>query len=1354
MPKYNNKTVIIFLFFWQFVNAQLGLTATNDFDTAEINTPLAVVAPGVLSNDTDLDSDNLKVTSFSVNGNTYSAGQTGIINAGALTLNADGSFSFDPTTDYTGDVPFIDYTISNGTLTSSATLFLTVEKITNLLEISSLNGCDQSFSVDKEYKIKYTMRLDNKSTARDYHANSLIKNIDLTSNLEETYGAGCVLEIDEIFIFTINNGSNFLNDPYPLEFDNEAINPDFLDATSNSIFTKNAIDNFTLYPRQVISIEFCVTIAAFCNGRPNPTPSGTGIDFTTVLKATSNKGTDEKDLVLEDFHSTAAIVRAGLFIPTPSPSVNSDGSYRFTNTVIITNEGTSLAENINFNMGLGDFINKNITFQKIAVSQITGTAVTTNTAYNGDTNTLLLNSNNFLAPGETITIGVTLEIKPVSSSSSFDYFNFLLPRKSKRQGLLDGFDDALPENKLEKSYVIWTDTLGNHLNGYYPAFDATQSVSSSAQCDCVESPSMSFSFLSFVTNSTTISAVDEAPNGILEHEKITFQLTLTNTSPFIQIKNLQLKDDLNTLCNTNFTFERMPLIISSTATIAPTFNPNYDGITDSNIFNGNTGVLLPNESITVQFTILLKEDCGNSYTSVFLATDPLNNIVESSSSVNINAIVDTDADGISNANDIDDDNDGIPDTDEYNGKNPLDDPDKDFIPNYRDPDFGFDANSDGIIDIFDFDNDGVPNHFDLDIDNDGILDIVEANNTAADTDNDGRTNSYVGENGLDNSLENNDTFTAVISYTIPNTDKTGNFNFLDIDADADGIVDHIEAQTSDSYIPPSNVVDTRGIDTAFPNGIVPIDTDNDAIFDYIDSNSDNDVRADQIEAWDLNSDGTAETIASNNDVDNDGLDDAYDRDTTAINPTNSQLPSGFPNADNADTPERDWREMMAIVVLINPVSVTEGQDLVFTISLVRKNDNAIPVQSTSAIDINFSTVNGTATTDQYNEATTPYDYNSASLTISIPPFTDSGKLTIKSLEDSIFELYELFTLYGTITSNNTSTKETKGTGTILNNDNPPSITMNNSIAMEGVALEHTITVSHPSSTPIQIAVVTSDGTAINSDDYTAVTQNFSIAGTVDPNKANTQTAPFYIPTLIDNTNETDEEFLNVIGTVRSTNVGLQDLVKTGKIMDIDPYPTIYVDNPAVVEGSPLVFTIKLLNPDLEPLKNYLPINLEIETISETARASEDYQSVFTTISIPALSESTTQEVITIDDRLNEDIETMLLKVTDTSPSSLKFASETGSIKDNDFPNLFSPNSDGKSDVFQIAGIEEFPDFKLLIIDRWGSEVYNYSNNGRTNPIWWDGTSKGNLVIEGVYFYTLEYNDGITAPKRSFIQLIR
>lgn len=124
---------------------------------------------------------------------------------------------------------------------------------------------------------------------------------------------------------------------------------------------------------------------------------------------------------------------------------------------------------------------------------------------------------------------------------------------------------------------------------------------------------------------------------------------------------------------------------------------------------------------------------------------------------------DIDQDGITNDLDLDTDGDGIADTAEYLNVDPLGDEDGDGILNFEDTtdnngsgdgsmtDYT-DANNDGAPDVFDNDNDGIVNHFDLDADNDGIPDLVEAggidangdgiNDNETDTDNDGLVDQY------------------------------------------------------------------------------------------------------------------------------------------------------------------------------------------------------------------------------------------------------------------------------------------------------------------------------------------------------------------------------------------------------------------------------------------------------------------------------------------------------------------------------------------------------------------------------------------------------------------------------------
>lgn len=1333
--------------------------ARDDYDTVDINTTLNVANPGVLVNDTDSNfQDNLEVINFTVNGVTFLAGTTANLVQGNVTIEADGSYTFEPTPNYTGEVPNILYTISDGIFSSSANLLLTVEPTEDLLEINSLGSCNQGFNANGEYIVVYSFVLTNRNNSRELHEPGLIRNIDLVNNLQDVFGNGCIVDVENV---DVRNDAveNFSEGTFfPREFDTSVVNPNFLDASSNSLFIPAAIPDLTLYPRQSIFISYCVAIDADCNGRPNPTPSGSGLNFTNTIDVTSDKGNDTDSLTLTDFHTTEAVVSAGLYVPEfnnvsidPPGVVNFDGTYDYTNTVIITNEGSVDAQNINFNMGLDDFRNR-VVFNNIVVQQISGPAVNVNNNYNGNDESYLLEPNNVLPSGETITIQIFYEIGPVNDSS---YSNFTQLPLSQTQGVADDFDESTAANQSTYSYVSWSDGLGNHLDRYYYANAASADISSELYCSCTTA-GMRFIYEASSQTEKTITEINTVPNGILEHEEITFQITIENTSESIQLDELQLTDNLTNACGGVILSVSEPVIVNSTASLNPSLNPSFNGVSDTNIFDGNSGILIANEIVTVEFTVLFNESCTGVNVANFSGRDPLDNVVTSSGSENVSAFTDSDNDGISNDIDIDDDNDTIPDLLEYGGLDPLEDDDSDFIPNYRDSDFGIDSNGDGIVDVFDFDNDGVPNHFDLDSDNDGVLDIVEAGNEEDDGNRNGMTNNSVGLNGLDNTKENNDSVNTSISYTLINTDSNGNSNFLDIDSDDDGIVDNIEAQPTNNYVTINNLVSEEGINTAYPNGISPVDTESDGIPDYIDVNSDNDIRDDIIEGYDANSDGVAELVPLLSDSDNDGLDDAFDNDDSTVNPTNGQTPQSFPNFDNVDNPERDWREIIAVVVLIDDITITEGEELNFSIRLVTKNDNTILIESTSPITIDFSTSDGTSTADIYDVATSPFDYMGFSSSIfTIDALDNNVAFSVNSFEDDIYELTEFFTLNGIVTSNNTANNSIIGIGTILDNDDPPAISMNDSRADEGMDLLHTIVLAHPCSTPITIDINSSDIIAVNPDDYTSISEVFTIEGTINPDNANLEVS-FNIGTLLDNLNELDEETLNVIGTVNTGNVGNQDLTKTGTIVDIDPNPFVDIQDVTVVEGNIMRFTIQLLNADMQPMRNYLDIDLNLETISQSATVNDDFQYISELTTIPALTSLISQSVNTIDDQLNEDTEIMLLQATmNFNLVSNSFpASGTGFIKDNDYPNLFSPNGDGRSDVFKISGIEDYPNFKLIIFNRQGNEVYNYSNNGLTNPLWWDGTHNGKPVSTGVYYYTLDFNDPEMEPITNFIQLIR
>lgn len=181
----------------------------------------------------------------------------------------------------------------------------------------------------------------------------------------------------------------------------------------------------------------------------------------------------------------------------------------------------------------------------------------------------------------------------------------------------------------------------------------------------------------------------------------------------------------------------------------------------------------------------------------------------------------------------------------------------------------------------------VTNAVDLDADNDGILDSFE--DLDLDLDGEPSTNST-------------------------DTDGDGIADYLDIDSDDDGIPDNVEAQTTLGYIPPSGQdLNKNGLDDAYEAngnlGIIPEDTDNDGLPDYVDPDSDNDNIPDNIEAHDHNQDGIPDVTLIGSDKDNDGLDDGYEGSMTIDIDVNDEINDPYNDLPNTDgDAEPDYRD--------------------------------------------------------------------------------------------------------------------------------------------------------------------------------------------------------------------------------------------------------------------------------------------------------------------------------------------------------------------------------------------------------------------------------------------------------------
>ncbi|HEY9176300.1 MAG TPA: gliding motility-associated C-terminal domain-containing protein, partial [Flavipsychrobacter sp.] len=92
-------------------------------------------------------------------------------------------------------------------------------------------------------------------------------------------------------------------------------------------------------------------------------------------------------------------------------------------------------------------------------------------------------------------------------------------------------------------------------------------------------------------------------------------------------------------------------------------------------------------------------------------------------------------------------------------------------------------------------------------------------------------------------------------------------------------------------------------------------------------------------------------------------------------------------------------------------------------------------------------------------------------------------------------------------------------------------------------------------------------------------------------------------------------------------------------------------------------------------------------------------------------------------------------------------------RDNLFvPSAFSPNGDGKNDIFKVTNLSFQRIMEFRVFNRWGQEVFNTNDHMRG----WDGTWEGKPQPMGVYSYLIRvaYPDGFVETYKGETTLIR
>src|SRR5262249_30206475 len=149
---------------------------------------------------------------------------------------------------------------------------------------------------------------------------------------------------------------------------------------------------------------------------------------------------------------------------------------------------------------------------------------------------------------------------------------------------------------------------------------------------------------------------------------------------------------------------------------------------------------------------------------------------------------------------------------------------------------------------------------------------------------------------------------------------------------------------------------------------------------------------------------------------------------------------------------------------------------VFTVSLT--------TASAQPITASYATVDGSATAGG-NAATGGSDYVATSGVLTFAPGVTAQQVTVAVRGDLVFETNEGFQV-SLANPLNATLADAQGAGTIVNDDAPPTVAINDTTVTEGAtgAALFTVTLTGATQLPATVDFVTTDGTATAGADYT------------------------------------------------------------------------------------------------------------------------------------------------------------------------------------------------------------------------------------------------------------------------------
>jgi hypothetical protein len=261
-------------------------------------------------------------------------------------------------------------------------------------------------------------------------------------------------------------------------------------------------------------------------------------------------------------------------------------------------------------------------------------------------------------------------------------------------------------------------------------------------------------------------------------------------------------------------------------------------------------------------------------------------------------------------------------------------------------------------------------------------------------------------------------------------------------------------------------------------------------------------------------------------------------------------------------------------------------------------------------------------------------------------------ITVSILGDAIAEGTEAFTIDLSNAQNGTI-QDGQATGTIFDNEGPPTLVVLDTSANESSSLSITVALTTASASSVSVDWSAADGTA-TADDYTASSGSLTFNG-------GQTTKTVTVPVTADDLDEDDETV--IVGLSNPSGASIAQAQSTATIVDDDAEPDVSIGDVTVTEGDTgtvaAVFGLTL------GTASGREVAVDVATADGSGTAGVDYVASTTTVTIPAGETSATFEVPVNGDFLNEVDETFTASLSGATNVTIVDGTGVGTISNDD-----------------------------------------------------------------------------------------